>query len=43
MPDFRVDEAGLRPSPAPANAAGYAHAPFVFTLGKKFGGPRIAL
>ena len=42
MPDFRVEEAGLRPSPAPANVAGYVHAPFVFTPGKKVGGPRIA-
>ncbi len=42
MPDFRVDEAGLRPSPAPAIVAGYEHVPFVFTPGKKIGGPRIA-
>jgi cytochrome P450 len=42
MPDFRVEEAGLRPSPVLANAAGYEHAPFVFTPGKKVGGPRIA-
>jgi cytochrome P450 len=42
MPDFRVEEAGLRPSPAPAMLAGYEHAPFVFTPGTKVGGPRIA-
>ena len=42
MPDFRVEEAGLRPSPVPAVVAGYEHVPFVFTPGKKVGGPRIA-
>ena len=42
MPDFRVDEAGLRPSPVPAKVAGYEHAPFVFMPGKKVGGPRVA-
>jgi cytochrome P450 len=42
MPDFRVEEAGLRPSPAPAIVAGYEHVPFVFMPGKKIGGPRIA-
>ena len=42
MPDFRVEEAGLRPSPVPAIVAGYEHVPFVFTPGKKVGGPRIA-
>jgi cytochrome P450 len=42
MPAFRVEEAGLRPSPAPAMLAGYEHAPFVFTPGTKVGGPRIA-
>ena len=42
MPDFRVEEAGLRPSPVPAIAAGYEHVPFVFMPGKKVGGPRIA-
>jgi hypothetical protein len=42
MPDFRVEEAGLRPSPVPAIAAGYEHVPFVFRPGKKVGGPRIA-
>ena len=42
MPDFRVVEAGLRPSPAPAIVAGYEHVPFVFMPGKKVGGPRIA-
>ncbi len=41
MPDFRVEEAGLRPSPVPAVVAGYEHVPFVFTPGKKVGGPRI--
>jgi cytochrome P450 len=41
MPDFRVEEAGLRPSPVPAIVAGYEHVPFVFMLGKKVGGPRI--
>ncbi len=39
MPDFRVEEAGLRPSPAPAIVAGYEHVPFVFMPGKKVGGP----
>lgn len=43
MPDFRVAEAGLRPSPVPINVAGYEHVPFTFTPGKKVGGPRIAL
>ena len=42
MPDFRVEEAELRPSPAPAVVAGYEHVPFVFMPGKKVGGPRIA-
>jgi cytochrome P450 len=42
IPDFRVEEAGLRPSPAPAIVAGYEHVPFVFMPGKKVGGPRIA-
>ncbi len=41
MPDFRVEEAGLRPSPVPAVVAGYEHVPFVFMPGKKVGGPRI--
>jgi len=40
--DFRVEEAGLRPAPVPAIAAGYEHVPFVFTAGKKVGGPRFA-
>ncbi len=42
MPDFRVEEAGLRASPVPAIVAGYEHVPFVFMPGKKVGGPRIA-
>jgi cytochrome P450 len=42
MPDFRVEEAGLRPSPVPVIVAGYEHVPFVFMPGKKVGGPRIA-
>ena len=42
MHDFRVEEAGLRPSPVPAIVAGYEHVPFVFMPGKKVGGPRIA-
>jgi cytochrome P450 len=42
MPDFRVEETGLRPSPVPAVVAGYEHVPFVFKPGKKVGGPRIA-
>ena len=42
MPDFRVEETGLRPAPMPAIVAGYEHVPFVFTPGKKVGGPRIA-
>ena len=41
MPDFRVGEAGLRPSPVSVVVAGYEHVPFVFTPGKKVGGPRI--
>ena len=40
MPDFRVEEAGLRPSPVPAMVAGYEHVPFVFMPGKKVGCPR---
>ena len=39
MPDFRVEEAGLRPSPIPAVVAGYEHVPFVFMPGKPVGGP----
>ena len=42
MPDFRVEEAGLRPSPVPAIVAGYEQVPFVFMPGKKVGGPRSA-
>jgi cytochrome P450 len=42
MHDFRVGEAGLRPSPVPAIVAGYEHVPHVFTPGKKVGGPRFA-
>jgi len=42
MHDFRVEGAGLRPSPVLAIAAGYEHVPIVFTPGKKVGGPRIA-
>jgi cytochrome P450 len=42
MPDFHVEEAGLRPSPVPAVVAGYEHVPFAFIPGKKVGGPRIA-
>jgi CRP-like cAMP-binding protein len=42
MPDFRVEEAGLRPSPVPAIVAGYEQVPFVFMPGKKVGGPRTA-
>jgi hypothetical protein len=42
MPDFRVEEAGLRPSPVPAVVSGYEHVPFVFMPGKKVGDPRIA-
>ena len=41
MPDFRVDEAGLRPSPVSIIVAGYEHVPFVFTPGEKAGNPRI--
>ena len=37
MPDFRVEEAGLRPSPAPGGLAGYEHVPFVFKPGRKVG------
>ena len=42
MPDFRVEEGGLRCSPVPINVAGYEHVPFTFTPGKKVGDPRIA-
>ncbi len=42
IPDFRVEEAGLRSSPVPVVVAGYEHVPFVFKPGKKVGGPRIA-
>ena len=42
MPDFRVEETGLRPSPMPAIVAGYENVPFVFTPAKKVGGRRIA-
>jgi cytochrome P450 len=42
LPDFRVEEAGLRPTAAPGVVAGYEHVPFVFMPGKKVGGPRIA-
>jgi cytochrome P450 len=42
MPDFRVDEAGLRASQVPASVAGYQRVPFVFTPGKKPGTHRIA-
>jgi cytochrome P450 len=31
IPDFRIDEAGLRPTAKPGVVAGYTHAPFVFT------------
>jgi cytochrome P450 len=41
MPDFRVEEAGLRPSPVSVVVAGYEHVPFVFMPGKKVGAPRI--
>ena len=41
LPDFRVEEAGLRPSPAPGALAGYEHVPFTFMPGIKVGGPRI--
>ena len=42
MPDFRVEEAGLQPTPVPAMVAGYAQVHFTFTPGKRLGGPRIA-
>ena len=41
LPDFRVGEAGLQLTAAPGVVAGYEHVPFVFTPGKKVGGPRI--
>lgn len=41
MPDFRVEETGLRPSSVPATVAGYEHVPFTFVPGKNVGGPRI--
>jgi hypothetical protein len=37
-PDFRIEEAKLRPTPA--MVAGYAQVPFVFAPGRKPGGPR---
>ena len=39
MPDFRVEETGLRASPAPAMVAGYEHVPFVFMPGKRSSRP----
>jgi cytochrome P450 len=42
MPDFRIEETGLRPAPVPAVVAGYQHVPFTFTPGKKLAGSRIA-
>jgi len=41
LPDFRVEEAGVRPTLVPGVVAGYAHVPFVFAPGRKVGGPRI--
>jgi len=37
MPDFRIEEARLRPTPA--MVAGYAQVPFVFAPGRRAGGP----
>jgi len=42
IPDYRIDEAGLKPSPVSGVVFGYEHVPFVFTPGGKVGGPRIA-
>jgi cytochrome P450 len=42
IPEFRVKEAGLRPSPVPAIVAGYERLPFVFAPGERVGGPRLA-
>jgi len=41
MPDFRVEETGLRPTPTPVTVAGYAQVPFSFVPGRKVGGPHI--
>lgn len=41
LPDFRIEQEGLRPTGAPGVVAGYEHVPFVFTPGKKTGRPRI--
>jgi len=43
MPDYHIDEAGLKPSPVSGVVFGYEHAPFTFTPGKRVGGPRIAV
>ena len=43
MPDYQIDEAGLKPSPVTGVVFGYEHAPFSFTPGKRVGGPRIAV
>jgi cytochrome P450 len=41
MPDYRIAEAGLKPSPVSGVVFGYEHVPFTFTPGKRVGGPRI--
>ncbi|HTV58953.1 MAG TPA: cytochrome P450 [Verrucomicrobiae bacterium] len=41
MPDFRVEEAGLRPTLVPVVVAGYTRVPFVFAPGRKVGGSHI--
>ena len=42
IPNYRIVEAGLQPSPVTGVVFGYEHAPFTFTPGARLGGPRIA-
>jgi cytochrome P450 len=41
LPDYRIIETGLKPSPVSGVVFGYEHVPFVFTPGARLGGPRI--
>ncbi|MGE0385966.1 MAG: cytochrome P450 [Gammaproteobacteria bacterium] len=41
LPDFRIDEANLHPSPVSGIVFGYESVPFTFTPGRRRGGPRI--
>ncbi len=43
MPDYKIHEDGLKPSPVSGVVFGYEHVPFSFTPGKKVGGPKIAV